>query len=84
MTAAVLWMLGMDTLALVLLPLVPAYQLELCTYLMNRFRRNHGREMQLIAFRIADTELMKDAAYSRAYFIAAVGVPLLLFVLIVS
>lgn len=84
MIAAALWTLGMDTLALAFLALVPAYQLELCTYLMNRFQRNHGREMHLIAFGIADPGLKKDAAYSTAYFAGAVGVPLVLFVLLVS
>ena len=82
--AAALWTLGMNTKGLALLALVPAYQIELCMYLLNRFQRNHGRQMQLIAFGIADPERRKDAGYSTAYFAAAVGVPLLLFVLLVS
>lgn len=84
MIAGVLWTPGMDALGLALLALVPAYQIELCMYLRNRFERNHGRQMQLIAFGIANPELRKDAGYSTAYFAAAVGVPLLLFVLLVS
>ena len=75
----VLWLSGLQTLLLVFLVYVPAYQLELYALVMNTFRSNHGREMHLIASRIvADPELKKDARYSTAYFIGALSVPLLL------
>ncbi|HET7087822.1 MAG TPA: hypothetical protein VFL17_04160 [Anaerolineae bacterium] len=74
----------MNTLALGFLALVPAYQIELCRYLVDRFRRRHGRELRLMAFGIADAGLEKDVIYSKAYFAGALGVPLVLFVLFSS
>lgn len=76
-TAVVLWLLGLDALPVAAMAYIPAYQLYLLTWVLKQFRSTYGRDMQLIASGIIDdAELKKDAHYSTAYFIAAVGVPM--------
>lgn len=75
--AGAFWLAEYDTLPLIVLAFAPAYQLELYTFVLNCFRSNHGREMHLSASGIVtDPELKKDARYSTAYFIGALGLPL--------
>lgn len=67
------WLLGLDTLPLTIVAYAPAYQLELYARIARSFRGRHGRDLQLIAFRIvAEPERYQDARYPRVYFVGAV------------
>ena len=83
--SGVLWLLGLNALPVVLFAYVPACQMWLYARMSQRFKGRYGREMRLIASGIvSDPELRKDVYYSKAYFIGATGVPLILLMLTVS
>lgn len=83
--ACVTWLLGLDTLALVVVAYAPAYQLEAYARIAKSFRERHGRDLQLNAFRIVtEPEQYKDARYSTLYFVSAVVIPLLVLGALIS
>ena len=69
---------------LVVLAFAPAYQLELYAHLARGFRRRYGRDLQLIAFRMVAAERYDERRYSTVYFVSALPVPLLVFIVSLS
>lgn len=83
--ACATWLVGFDTFPLAILAYTPVYQLEAYAWFAKSFRQRHGRDLELIAFRIVtEPEQYSDARYSRLYFASVVAIPLLVWGVLIS